>query len=342
MKLGRCDGCKDPVAEVVHGLDHAVLVGDHGGLDGIAGALLQNGGTVGEARIGAHQTVIADNVGLAGLAQTGKGTGYSIQPADRHLENENAGPVAAIIENGSRDEAGRCVVAGRVRCEVDKGDFRGRQRRRLAIDVPEVGVTVRTAHQVGGKVGLLEDRVDEVAIRVEQEDVIIAPRPQKAAEPRMKCCVSSAVGGAVTGSVQVFAFTDRMRVFGDIGALQVCRGVLTQRAPGGIERIERCQRVRIARDGRDVLIDGFQIVGDLVGPCVRDGIEPGFCGLFGGFLTAPHGCRSENDTQCDTTHKTDKPEFHGNAESGKHGELRYLRRPRIELPNVKSNLRLKP
>ena len=75
-----------------------------------------------EPRLVAHQQVIGDDVGLAAFAQPDvlpcATTCHDVvDPVDRHLENQNTGQFAAIVDR-RRDEGRRCVVGRGIGLEI--------------------------------------------------------------------------------------------------------------------------------------------------------------------------------------------------------------------------------
>ena len=80
--------------------------------------LPQNERVVAEPRITPTQEIAADDVGLAGLPEAGGSLQDRIQSIDRHLKDQDADELAAFVQNGGRDEARRCAMAGLVGLKV--------------------------------------------------------------------------------------------------------------------------------------------------------------------------------------------------------------------------------
>ncbi len=114
---------------------------------------------------------------------------------------------------------------------------------------------------VGRVVQLLEDRVDEVAGRVEQEDVVVAAGLQELTDPGVVLGVQPAVLGPVAGRVERFLLAGGVRVVGDVELLQRLLR-LGKRGERRTEIREGAQEHLVPRHHQEVALDGPEVVLD--------------------------------------------------------------------------------
>ena len=180
---------------------------------------------LGEPTLRTHLAVATDEETLAGVAQAGALAHDLSDLVDRELERAHT-HLLALVEHGRGEEAGCSTVAGFVGFEVDqRHDARSSRVGGGGEDARKVGVREGSTAEVGREVHLLEHRVHQVAIEIEQEDVVVAERLEEIADQRMDGFMDAVVRDIRVGPVELMLAANRVAVGCDVPILQNASGL---------------------------------------------------------------------------------------------------------------------
>ena len=156
----------------------------------------------------AHRAVASDDVGFAARAEAARGpvaaAGHDlVDRIDRHLDGDRADD-RAVDRDGRYRPRRRRAERRRIRREIGEhdgvGDVRGH---RLGVGVGEVGALQRAVVEVCAEIHSLVRGVDDVAVGVEQQHVLVLEELRHPAEEvvvlRVRGRPCAAVAGVVDG-----------------------------------------------------------------------------------------------------------------------------------------------
>ena len=109
-----------------------------------------------------------------------------IDMVEWHLEDQHA-DAYAFIRDRRRDETCRFASARRIVFEVGEELVQGRLRAQAAArDATQPGRPPLSMDQIGREIRLLLDRIDEVPVSADEEDVVVTTDIEQELEPRME------------------------------------------------------------------------------------------------------------------------------------------------------------
>lgn len=176
--------------------------------------------------------------------------------------------LALVHDDGNSDEGGGCASRRLVGLEFRIGETLGIVARdRLLEDLCEACILVGTIKKVGTEVALLHDGVDDVAVRIDEEDVVITLRLKMLEEGRVPLAVGAVVA-VLLRAVEIVLLTDWVRVFVDVAPLQFAGRIVTQLGPGTGDAEQRLLGHHVGGGTTGIEPDGFEEAACLVAATV--------------------------------------------------------------------------
>ncbi len=197
----------------------------------------------------------------------GTGIHNPVNPADRHLKGNGTLKRSVRPKNRLCDETRRNVIARLVGFKIEKRLgiclgvlFHGAER------IGQIAVFPRTGVHVRGEIQLLEHRVNDVPVFIEQKDIVIFPRLLHLVEPRMIGAVKLIVNCPLLRPVILVLLSGGMRVAVsqiiriDVKGLQPLGLVDRQIPPPRLKIAQRLPHIIAMRHHRQVFGNRVKIV----------------------------------------------------------------------------------
>ena len=166
--------------------------------------------------------------------------------------------------NGAADEDRRFAQRGQVELQIHgvHGPAGG-----IVLDLlhqlAEPGAAVGAGVDIGGEVGFLVHRVDDVTrVRVDQEDVVIAELVADEAHVLVEARMDALVAGVARRIDEILALAVGCVVFGEVAVLQVAARIRARHEGSGVDLAPVDERAQARQEGALVVALQFGIIGN--------------------------------------------------------------------------------